>query len=71
MENKMETNNMNEARRNFFKKVAYVAPAVVALGALSAPSKGYANSVIFNVGNKTVSVPDVPAGDPISNWANE
>lgn len=36
-----------EARRSFLKKAAYVAPAVVALGALSAPVSAHA-SVVFN-----------------------
>lgn len=40
-----------EARRSFLKKAAYVAPAVVALGALSAPVSAHA-SVVFN--QKTV-----------------
>lgn len=31
-----------EARRSFLKKAAYVAPAVIVLGALSAPKSAYA-----------------------------
>jgi hypothetical protein len=72
MEKIMETNNMNETRRSFLKKVVYVAPAIVALGALATPSNGHAaNSVVFTVNGKTVSVSDVPAGDPISDWNNQ
>jgi len=51
MEN-VEIQNV-EARRSFLKKVAYVAPAVVALGALSAPMSAQAST--FH--NHTQSVP--------------
>lgn len=46
MEN-VEVKSSVESRRSFLKKVAYAAPAVVALGALTAPMSAHA-SVVFN-----------------------
>lgn len=39
----MKTETLN--RRNFLKKAAYVAPAVVALGSLSAPQSAHASLI--------------------------
>ena len=41
--------NNVESRRNFLKKAAYVAPIVIALGAMTAPISAHA-SVIFTKG---------------------
>ena len=37
---------MNNSRRNFIKKAAYVAPAVVAIGTLTTPTTSNASSKI-------------------------
>jgi len=45
----MEQKTLNNSnRRSFLKKTAYIAPAIVALGALAAPVNGYA------AGSKTI-----------------
>lgn len=69
----METVNMNETRRSFLKKVAYVAPAIVALGALSIPSNGYAagSAITIHVDGNPVVIKDVPSDDPIGQWGNQ
>ena len=69
----METVNTSETRRGFLKKVAYVAPAIVALGALSIPSNGYAagSTIVIKVDGNPVVIKDVPADDPISIWGNQ
>lgn len=67
----MENKNMNELRRSFLKKLAYAAPAVVVLGALTAPSQGHASDSVLKTGtvnvdgsNKNVIVdPTDPIGD--------
>lgn len=69
----METVNMNETRRSFLKKVAYVAPVIVALGALNIPLNGYAagSAITIQVDGKPVVIKDVPNDDPISQWGNQ
>jgi hypothetical protein len=42
-------NQKGEARRSFLKKVVYVAPAVVALGALTAPVGAHASVFVGQV----------------------
>lgn len=65
--------NINETRRSFLKKAAYAAPAIVVLGALSAPSKAHAsNSVIMTNVDITVDGSDtvvtVPKGSVVDTW---
>lgn len=67
-------NNVKKTRRDFLKKAAYIAPAVVALGALSAPTSGHAAvSVTFTVNGKTkTTIVDekTPVGGAIAGWGN-
>ncbi|MDO9208052.1 MAG: hypothetical protein Q7T91_07345 [Sulfuricurvum sp.] len=51
-----------EARRSFLKKAAYVAPAIIALGALNAHADVGAAASVFN-GKATVDPGNIHVGD--------
>lgn len=56
--------SMVEARRSFLKKVAYTAPAVIALGALTLPSSAQASVFTHNTQS-------VPATNPATSTSTE
>jgi hypothetical protein len=60
-------NQKGEARRSFLKKMVYVAPAVVALGALTAPVGAHASvfvgQVYTNPTNSNQGVESIHIGD--------
>ena len=58
------TTNVVNSRRNFLKKAAYSAPAIIAMGALTAPVTAQASTFV----NNTQSV---PATSPVTYTSQE
>jgi hypothetical protein len=56
-----------EARRSFLKKAAYTAPAVMALGALSAPMSAHESIVRINQNNGWGNGDQTPPGGSATN----
>lgn len=64
-----QDNTSFETRRSFLKKAAYAAPAVIALGSLSAPVTAHA-SIIYNHGTFTSGTKSFDATESYDNVRN-
>lgn len=59
----MNKKTTNESRRAFLKKAAYVAPTVIALGAISNPTSAAASCISANCNEPSTTPSTIPGNN--------